>query len=96
MEFEYSTIPGLCAVELAEVERAVARYERDTGRALFRVWGEWRTPTCRFFDSVPLGDGWVRTYGIEALALGLIRFDIDDEGYRVLAGFGSGEQLRLR
>ena len=30
MTFEYSAIPGLCAVELAEVERATARYERDT------------------------------------------------------------------
>jgi len=30
MTFEYSAIPGLCAAELAEVERAVARYERDT------------------------------------------------------------------
>lgn len=96
MTFEYSTIPGLCAIELAEVERAVARYERDTGLALYRVWGEWRTPTCQFFETAPLGDGWVRTYGVEALALGLIRLETDDSGgFRVLAGFGTGERLRL-
>ena len=94
MKFEYSTIPGLCARELGEVERAVARYERATGRALYRVWGEWRTPTCQFFETAPIGDGWERIYGIEALALGLIRLETDD-GYRVLAGFGTGERLRL-
>lgn len=95
MTFEYSAIPGLCAAELAEVERTVARYERDTGRALFRVWGEWRPPECRFFETAPLGDGWARIYGIEALALGLIRLETDDSGYRVLVGFGTGERLRL-
>ena len=95
MTFEYSAIPGLCARELGEIERAVARYEHDTGLALYRVWGEWRPPECRFLETAPLGDGWVRIYGIEALALGLIRFETDDSGYRVLAGFGTGERLRL-
>ena len=88
MTFEYSAIPGLCAAELAEVERAVARYERDTGRALFRVWGEWRPPECRFFETAPLGDGWERIFGIEALAFGLIRRtdDLAIECWRVGTG----------
>jgi len=95
MAFGYSTIPDLCANELAKVERAVARYEEETDRILYRSWGEWRTPTCRFFESVPLGDGWARIYGIEALCLGLIRLETNDEGFRILVGFGGGERLYL-
>ncbi|HUM44259.1 MAG TPA: hypothetical protein PKI14_15050 [Fervidobacterium sp.] len=87
---------GLYPVELAEVERALVKYEQSEGKTLYRLFEEGQPEVARFFDSrANVFPVWERCYGIEALARGLIRVETDPDGRLALAGFASGERIRL-